>query len=69
LISKTLQIQIIKLEDILSIIPLLIKLNNKTSLELLKERVFEIAKISNYECEGLFVDEKLAGITWFLLLY
>ena len=56
-------IQIIEKEEILTIIPLLIKLNSKTPLELLKERVIEIAEISNYECVGLYVDDILVGIS------
>ena len=57
------QIKVIETENILTIIPLLIKLNSKTPLEILKERVVEIAKTSNYECIGLYIDEKLVGIS------
>lgn len=55
-------IQIIRPKEILTIIPLLTELNNKTPEKLLKERVVEISKIPNYECVGLYIDEQLAGI-------
>jgi len=56
-------IKVIEVEEILTIIPLLTKLNSKTPLKLLKERVIEISKNKNYECIGLYVDEKLVGIS------
>ena len=56
-------IQLIENQEILTIIPLLTKLNSKTPLNLLKERVIEISKIHNYECVGLYVNEKLVGIS------
>ncbi|KGL62992.1 GNAT family N-acetyltransferase [Polaribacter sp. Hel1_85] len=56
-------IQVIKVEEILTIIPLLTKLNSKTPLSLLKERILEIAEISNYECIGLYLEGKLVGIS------
>ena len=63
LIRMKTQIKVIKTEEILTIIPLLTKLNSKTPLKLLKERVLEIAEIANYECVGLYLDEKLVGIS------
>ena len=57
------QIKVIQEEEILSIIPLLIKLNSKTPLKILKERVVEIAKTPHYECIGLYIDDKLVGIS------
>ncbi|MCL7764912.1 GNAT family N-acetyltransferase [Polaribacter sp. Z014] len=56
-------IKVIEAEEILTIIPLLTKLNSKTPLELLKERVLEISKNTNYECVGIYIDEKLVGIS------
>ncbi|OAD44951.1 GNAT family N-acetyltransferase [Polaribacter atrinae] len=56
-------IKVIDAEDILTIIQLLTKLNTKTPLDILKERVIEISKNTNYECIGLYVDEKLVGIS------
>ncbi|QXP62691.1 MULTISPECIES: GNAT family N-acetyltransferase [unclassified Polaribacter] len=56
-------IKVIEAEEILTIIPLLTKLNSKTPLDILKERVIEISKNTNYECVGLYVDEKLVGIS------
>ncbi|MGJ8761552.1 MAG: GNAT family N-acetyltransferase [Polaribacter sp.] len=56
-------IKVIEAEEILTIIPLLTKLNSKTPLDILKERVIEISKNTNYECVGLYVDEKLIGIS------
>lgn len=58
-----LKIEVIKTEDILSIIPLLSVINTKTPPDLLKERVLEMASLPHYECIGLFVDDKLAGIS------
>jgi GNAT superfamily N-acetyltransferase len=55
--------QVIETEQILTIIPLLKKLNSKTPIELLKKRVLEMANLPNYECIGLYIDEKLAGIS------
>lgn len=57
------KIEIIKTEDILTIIPLLSIINTKTPEEILKERVLEMASLSHYECVGFFVDEELCGIT------
>ena len=47
--------------DILSIIPLLRVLNDQTPDNVLKERLLEMAQ-QNYECIGLFDNEKLIGI-------
>jgi diamine N-acetyltransferase len=57
------KIQIIRKEEILTIIPILRKLNIKTPLELPKERVLEMAEITSYECVGLYIDGKLKGIS------
>ena len=56
------KISIIQSKEILSIIPLLRKLNSKTPIDLLKERVSEMSILSNYECIGLFIDNNLIGI-------
>jgi len=56
-------IQIINEKEIGTIIPLLTKLNSKTPLKTLTERVLEMSKASNYECAGLYVNEKLVGIS------
>mgnify|MGYP000592639868 CR=1 FL=1 len=58
-----LKIEVIQSKNILSILPLLSKLNTKTPKDLLKERVLEMSKLQNYECIGLFVDDKLVGIS------
>ncbi|WP_405604033.1 GNAT family N-acetyltransferase [Polaribacter sp. Asnod1-A03] len=55
-------IQTIQSEEILTIIPLLVKLNSKTPLPLLKERVLEMSLFSNYECIGLYINDQLTGI-------
>lgn len=54
-------------ENIFSIIPLLKKLNDKTPDELLKKRLSEMVR-ENYECVGLYDDEKLIGISgiWYM---
>jgi len=50
-------------ENILEIIPLLQKINTKTPTKLLKERVLEMATYPNYECIGVFMDQKLIGVS------
>ena len=56
-------IKVISKEEILNIIPLLQKLNSKTPINLLKERVKEMSEFSNYECVGLYIEEQLVGIS------
>jgi GNAT superfamily N-acetyltransferase len=56
-------IQIINEKEIETIIPLLTKLNSKTPLKTLTERVLEMSKASNYECVGLYVEGELVGIS------
>ncbi|WP_299052210.1 GNAT family N-acetyltransferase [uncultured Polaribacter sp.] len=55
-------IKIIAQEDILTILPLLGKLNTKTPKNILTERVLEMSTLQNYECVGLYIDNQLAGI-------
>ncbi|MGB0777834.1 MAG: GNAT family N-acetyltransferase [Flavobacteriaceae bacterium] len=59
--------QIIEKKDILNIIPLLSKLNQKTPKELLKTRVIEMSH-QNYECVGIYDNQKLIGICglWYM---
>ena len=54
-------------EEILTILPLLSKLNTKTPKKILEERVLDMATLPNYECIGLYIDKKLVGICglWF----
>jgi diamine N-acetyltransferase len=56
-------------EHILDIIPLLQIINTKTPTDILKQRVLEMVNYRNYECIGLFLDEKLIGISglWYSL--
>lgn len=56
-------IKIINKEDILDVIPLLKIINTKTPLNILKERVLEMSKLPHYECAGLYIEDKLMGIT------
>ncbi|MEO9571724.1 MAG: GNAT family N-acetyltransferase [Polaribacter sp.] len=56
-------IKIIPSQDILTIIPLLSKLNTKTPLNILTERVLEMSELTNYECVGLYANKKLVGIS------
>lgn len=56
-------IQLIEANEIVTILPLLSKLNTKTPESILKERVLEMANLPNYECVGLYVDGVLAGIS------
>ena len=61
------QFKIIDKKNINSIIPLVQKLNgNKVSDAILKQRFSEMIT-QNYECAGVFDDEKLIGISglWF----
>mgnify|MGYP000070723521 CR=1 FL=1 len=55
-------IQPIPTKNILQIIPLLQKLNDKTPKALLENRVKEMSLLPNYECIGLFSGENLIGI-------
>jgi len=50
-------------DQILSILPLLQKLNTKTPHNILKERVLEMINYNTYECVGIFNDDKLIGIS------
>lgn len=56
-------IRLIESDNILTILPLLTKINTKTPKDLLIERVLEMSKLPNYECVGIFIDDKLAGIS------
>ncbi|CAM1368763.1 Acetyltransferase [Tenacibaculum litoreum] len=53
---------LISKEDILTILPLLRKANTTTPKDILKARVLEMAAYPNYECIGVFDDDKLIGI-------
>ncbi|TVZ57214.1 hypothetical protein OD91_2530 [Lutibacter sp. Hel_I_33_5] len=50
-------------KDILSIIPLLRKINSKTPDSILEKRLLEMVKLPHYECIGLYLDEELIGIS------
>jgi len=59
--------KIIEKENISTILPLVIKLNEgKVSIEILEKRFQEIVT-QNYECAGIYDGEKLVGISgmWF----
>ena len=62
------KIETIKTEDILSILPLLSIINTKTPKKILKKRVLEMANLPHYECIGLYVNDKLSGISglWYV---
>ncbi|MDX8554749.1 GNAT family N-acetyltransferase [Tenacibaculum sp. 1B UA] len=53
---------LISKEDILAILPLLRKANTTTPQDILESRVLEMAEFSNYECVGVFDDDKLIGV-------
>jgi len=59
----------IKKEDILTILPLLIKLNSTTSENLLRERIIEMTTYDTYECVGAFDNDNLIGVSglWYSL--
>ncbi|TDQ29941.1 GNAT family N-acetyltransferase [Tenacibaculum caenipelagi] len=50
-------------KNILSILPLLQKINTTTPLDILKIRVLEMIDCSNYECVGVYDENKLIGIS------
>jgi hypothetical protein len=49
--------------DILQVIPLLRKINQKTPLDLLESRMKEMTELPNYECIGMYDDGELIGIS------
>ncbi len=49
-------------EEIPSIFPLLRKVNDYTSTEILKERIMGMADHADYRCIGVFMEENLIGI-------
>ncbi|WP_075343666.1 GNAT family N-acetyltransferase [Tenacibaculum agarivorans] len=49
-------------DKILSILPLLSKINTKTPPDILEKRVIEMGKSPNYECVAVFEDTKMIGI-------
>jgi len=64
---EQLEIKFIPTKDILSIVPLLKKLNKITSEKILKERVLEMTT-QHYKCVGMYINNELIGIAglWFL---
>lgn len=60
-------IKIIETERILEIIPLVQQLNQKTPLNLLKERILEMTT-QNYECAVMYDGDKLIGVCgiWYM---
>jgi GNAT superfamily N-acetyltransferase len=58
---NAISIRVISKENILSIIPLLEKLNDKTPNKILIDRVLEMSS-QNYECIGLYQSDMLIGI-------
>ncbi len=59
---KNIRINIIKKENIHTILPLLQELNTTTPLEHLKKRLAEMIT-QNYECVGMYHGEKLIAIS------
>ena len=57
------QIAPIKAENILDIIPLIRKINQKTPLDLLESRFKEMVQLPHYECIGMFSSDELIGIS------
>ena len=56
-------------KNILSILPLLKKVNTTTPHDILEKRVSEMIKYDTYECVGVFDNDKLIGISglWYSL--
>ena len=57
------KIEIIKAEDILTILPLLSIINTKTPEDILIKRTLEMSQLPHYECVGLYIDDELSGIS------
>ena len=53
----------IEKSNILTIIPLLQKVNTTTPKEILERRVVEMIELPNYECVGVYDNNKLIGIS------
>ena len=64
------QIKFIADEDIFTIIPYLRRLDDRISVEVLKERLPEMLK-HHYKCVGVYEEDKLIGIcgVWVLFKY
>jgi len=58
-----LQFKTIPKEAILDIFPLLQILNTKTPPDILKQRILDMVTYENYECVGVFLEEKLIGVS------
>jgi GNAT superfamily N-acetyltransferase len=56
-------IEPIQEDNISSIIPLLRKINQKTPLDILEERLKEMIQLPNYECIGMYSEGELIGIS------
>lgn len=50
-------------KDLLNTLPLIQKVNTTTPFDILKKRVLEMFEYPNYECVGVFDDQKLIGIS------
>lgn len=66
---ENLEIKFIPPENMLSILPLLQKLNNFTDEAILKERVIAMRKLPQYQCVGMYLHGELIGISglWFIM--
>ena len=53
----------IEKSNILTIIPLLQKVNTTTPKEILERRIVEMIELPNYECVGVYDNNKLIGIS------
>ena len=53
----------IEKSNILTIIPLLQKVNTTTPKEILERRVVEMIELPNYECVGVYDNNKLIGVS------
>lgn len=64
---QNLEIKLIPTKDILTILPLLKKLNKITSEKILKQRLLEMTT-QHYKCVGMYINDELIGISglWFL---
>lgn len=57
------EIKPINTNDILSVIPLIRKINHKTPLDLLESRMKEMINLPHYECIGMYFEGELIGIS------
>jgi len=61
--------RILDKQEILTILPLIQKINTKTPTSILENRFLEMIELPHYECAAMYIDNKLVGVTglWYTL--